>query len=283
MKSPAIRYHGGKFRLASWVLSFFPPHQTYVEPFGGAASVLLQKKQSYAEVYNDLDGDMVNFFRVLRDPVQCARLTELCYLTPFAREEFDLAYEATDDPVEQARRLTIRASMGFGSAGATKGATGFRVDTRRSYGTAQHIWAKYPAILSQIGQRMQGVLIENRPAMDVAAQHDGVDTLHFFDPPYVLSTRDPRASSPGSKYYRHEMTDEDHVAFLEGANALEGMAVICGYDSDLYDGHLKNWEKHQTSSRISAGRGAGVRMESLWINRACATALQRPRAQMEIE
>ncbi len=225
---------------------------------------------------------MVNFFRVLRDPVQCARLTELCYLTPFAREEFDLAYELTDDPVEQARRLTVRASMGFGSAGATKGATGFRVDTRRSYGTAQHIWAKYPAILSQIGQRMQGVLIENRPAMDVAAQHDGVDTLHYFDPPYVMETRDPRASSPGSKYYRHEMTDEMHGAFLTDAQKLEGMVVISGYDCPLYEAHLGAWEKHQTSSRISAGRGAGVREETLWINPACSAALKRPRQQADM-
>ncbi|CAB5540684.1 DNA adenine methylase [Citrobacter werkmanii] len=121
IKHPAIRYHGGKFRLASWIISHFPDHRCYVEPFGGAASVLLKKKQSEAEVYNDLDGDVVNLFRVLRDPVSSQALIDACALTPYSRVEFRCAYEPTDDPIEKARRLIVRATMGFGSAGATKG------------------------------------------------------------------------------------------------------------------------------------------------------------------
>jgi DNA adenine methylase len=280
--SPAIRYHGGKFRLAPWVLSFFPPHRCYVEPFGGAASVLLQKKRSYAEVYNDLDGDMVNFFRVLRDPDLCTRLVDQCVKTPFAREEFEAAYEETDDPIERARRLTVRAAMGFGSAGATKNVTGFRIDTRRSYSTAQHVWARYPDHLGVIGSRMGGVLIENRPALEVMAEHDAPDTLHYCDPPYVMSTRDERVMRPGARYYKHELSDDQHREFLTAAGKLNGMVIISGYDNPIYDELLAGWEKHTTSSRISSGRGTGLRTESLWLNAACSAALKRPRHQDDL-
>lgn len=132
---PALRYHGAKFRLAEWVMQFFPAHTCYVEPFGGAAGVLLQKPRAYAEAYNDLDGNVVNFFRVLRDPIQRQQLVDACVLTSYARDEFELSWEPTEEPIERARRLCIRAQMGFGSAGATKGVTGFRIDTKRG---AQH-------------------------------------------------------------------------------------------------------------------------------------------------
>ncbi|MEO9456893.1 DNA adenine methylase, partial [Chromobacterium phragmitis] len=186
---PALRYHGAKFRLAPWIISFFPPHQTYVEPFGGAAGVLLQKERAYAEIYNDLDGDVANFFRVLRNPLQRAMLIEAITMTPYSRSEFEQAWEPATDPIEQARRLAIRAQMGFGSAGATKGQTGFRIDSRREYGTAQQLWAYYPDQLADVGQRLAGVLIENAPAIDVMRQHDSVQTLHFVDPPYLHETR----------------------------------------------------------------------------------------------
>lgn len=283
MNNPALRYHGGKFRLAPWVLSFFPPHQCYVEPFGGAAGVLLQKPRCYAEVYNDLDDDIANFFRVLRDPEQSRRLIELCALTPFARTEFNMAYEPTDDPVEKARRIAIRAAMGFGSAGASKHVTGFRTDTRRKYGTAQHIWAKYPDTIASIGQRLAGVLIENKPAIDVIQAHDAIDTLHYCDPPYVFATRDPRAATAsGSRYYRHEMSDEDHVALLAKLRTLKGMVIVSGYPSDLYDGLLGDWERHSTGARISGGRGAELRTEVVWLNQACSEALRRPRTQSSL-
>lgn len=281
--TPALRYHGGKFRMAPWVTGFFPPHLCYVEPFGGAASVLLKKPRAYAEVYNDLDDDIVNFFRVLRDPDMVQKLVTACVLTPYARTEFMQANGDTTDPVERARRLAIRASMGFGSAGASKGGTGFRVDTRRKYGTAQSVWAKYPEHLAQIGQRFVGVLIENRPAISVIQQHDDVDTLIYADPPYVLSTRDPRASQPNSGYYRHEMTDVDHIELLDVLLAAKGMVLVSGYDNPIYAKKLDGWEKHQTTSRIAAGRGTTLAIENLWINPAASAALRRPRMQTNFE
>lgn len=163
IRHPAVRYHGGKFRLASWIISHFPAHRCYVEPFGGGASVLLKKEPSEAEVYNDLDGDVVNLFRVLRHPETSRALSEACALTPYSRDEFMQAYAPADNPVEQARRLVVRATMGFGSAGATKGKTGFRLDTKRNCATAQRIWARYPDNLAAVGSRFAGVLV-NRAA-----------------------------------------------------------------------------------------------------------------------
>jgi len=268
---PALRYHGGKFRLAPWIIGFFPPHEVYVEPFGGAAGVLLQKDRAYAEVYNDLDGDIVNFFRVLRDPALRRDLIEACRLTPYARDEFEAAYEPTDDPLERARRTCIRAAMGFGSAGATKASTGFRTDTRRKYGTAQHNWAAYPDAIGPIGERFSGVLIENRDAVAVIRDHDGHDTLHFVDPPYVHETRVMRARGG----YRHELDDAGHRMLLETLQGVDGMVVLCGYPCDLYDDALDGWERHETAARISAGRGTGVRTEVVWLNPACSAALAR--------
>lgn len=263
---PVLRYHGGKFRIAPWVIDHFPPHRTYVEPFGGAAGVMLQKPRAYSEVYNDLDSDVVNFFRVLRDPAQLDRLLQACAATPYARAEFEEAWEPVDEPVERARRLTIRAQMGFGSAGATKGTTGFRIDTKREYETAQHLWAWYPDAIANAGHRLTGVLIENRPAIEVMAQHDGPDTLHFVDPPYVHSTRVMGAGKAG--YYRHEMTDEQHIELLDFLNTLTGMVVLAGYRSELYDSRLQGWTRDETQARASAGRGGVARTEVLWLNDA---------------
>lgn len=274
MKAPAFRYHGGKFRLAPWVLQHFPAHQTYVEPFGGAAGVLLQKPRAYAEVYNDLDGDVVNLFRVLQDACQRDRLVEACMLTPYARSEFDLAWIQADEPVERARRLLIRAQMGFGSAGATKGATGFRIDVQRPYGTAQHSWVRFPYGLGEVAERFVGVLIENRPAIDVMRQHDTPRTLHYVDPPYMHSTRVLDAGKAG--YYRHEMTEVDHAALLDAVLELDGMVILSGYRSDLYDDRLRGWVRRETRARISAGRGTAMRTECLWINPAAQRSAAQP-------
>lgn len=270
---PALRYHGAKFRLAPWIMGFFPPHRCYVEPFGGAAGVLLQKPRAYAEIYNDLDGDVSNFFRVLRNPLQRAMLIEAVTLTPYSRSEFEQAVEPSDEPVERARRLAVRAQMGFGSSAATDGIAGFRIDSRREYGTAQHLWAYYPDQLADVGQRLAGVMIENRPAVDVMRQHDARDTLHFVDPPYVHETRALRSGGRG--YYRHEMSNDDHRALLDVLLGLEGYVVLSGYPSDLYEQALAGWEQHTTGSRISAGRGTAVRTECVWLNPACSAALHQ--------
>jgi len=161
LKHPLIRYHGGKFRIADWVISHFPVHKTYVEPFGGGASVLFTKEPSAIEIYNDLDNEVVNLFKVLREPEQRRSLEEKLYLTPFSRAEFYDAYNETEDPVEKARRMIIRAQMGFGSAGATKGKTGFRMAGGRQKNYEIALWERYPNRLLQFAERLKQVLIEN--------------------------------------------------------------------------------------------------------------------------
>ena len=270
---PVLRYHGGKFRLAPWVIRHFPPHRCYVEPFGGAAGVLIQKDRAYAEVYNDLDGDIVNVFRVLRDRAQCDDLIAQLLLTPYARDEFDAAYEPPTDPIERARRTLVRAEMGFGSAGATKGCTGFRIDTRRKHGTAQQLRARFPESLARVCARLSGVMIENRPALSIIDQHDAADTLFYVDPPYVMGTRNVGARH--GRYYACEMSDDEHVQLLDKLCAVKDMVVLSGYESALYLGALQGWSMASTEARISAARGAGIRTECLWMNPAASRELNR--------
>ena len=263
---PVMRYHGGKFRLAPWVMGFFPEHHTYVEPFGGAAGILMQKKPSQSEVYNDLDGDIVNVFRVLQNPELSTQLTEKLRVTPYAREEFVTSYEESTDPVEQARRTLIRSSMAFGSGGATKNRSGFRVDSARN-GTAAQLWPKYPALIKQFCDRLQGVIIENKDAIGVIENHDRQDTLFYVDPPYVLNTR--RAGSK-TKIYRHEMTDDQHQDLIQALVNIKGFVVLSGYDNEAYNDLLQGWEKHQKEATIAGNRGSSTRTECLWLNPACA-------------
>lgn len=263
IKHPAIRYHGAKFRLAPWIIELMPVHTCYVEPFGGAAGVLLQKPRSYAEVYNDLDSDVVNFFRVLRDLDLNRQLRDACLLTPYSREEFTRAYEYCDEPVERARRMVIRATMGFGSGGAAA-RTGFRGDTKRKYATAADLWARYPDNLAALCQRLQGVIIENKDALEIMRAHDVPTTLHYIDPPYLPEVRSWRGGT-----YRHEMNIEGHEQLLAVANTLQGMVMISGYDSELYNDYLKGWKKQTKKARISGGRGTTLRMECLWFSPSC--------------
>ncbi|MBN4665396.1 DNA adenine methylase [Pandoraea nosoerga] len=258
---PIMRYHGGKWRLADWIIAQFPQHKVYVEPFGGAASVLMKKPRSHGEVYNDLDGDMVNVMRVIQIPEMREALAEALAFTPYAREEFEKAWEFTDEPIERARRTFIRAEMGFGSAGATKGTTGFRIDSKRNYGTAMQIWTRVPEGLRAFGLRLQGVLLENRPALQVMRDHDTPHTLFYVDPPYVHDTR-----KMGAACYRHEMTDADHAKMLDTLLELEGMVVLSGYPHPAYDDRLTGWRRVETKARMAAGRGTGMRTEVLWIS-----------------
>lgn len=264
---PIMRYHGAKFRLAPWIMQFFPEHHTYVEPFGGAAGVLLQKPRSESEVYNDLDGEVVNVFRVLQDESKAKELTRRLLVTPYSRDEFNMSYDPSTDPVECARRTLIRSHMGFGSAGATRHPTGFRVDSAREYGTAAHLWSEYPRQVAMFCGRLNGVMIESRAALDVLTGHDRPNTLFYVDPPYVHQTR---VMGSNTRYYQHEMTNEDHEQLLLQLKELKGFVVLSGYDSDLYNDLLIGWEKHQTKARISGGRGTGIRTECVWLNQQCA-------------
>lgn len=271
---PLLRWHGGKWRLAPWIVDHLPRHRVYVEPFGGAASVLLRKPRSYAEIYNDLDGDVVNLFRVLRSP-DAARLVDMIRLTPFARDEFIAAYEHSDDPLEMARRLIVRSFMGFGTSGAAGLNTGFRANSSRSGTTPAHDWTNYPDALAITIERLAGVVVENRPALEVMRQHDGPDTLHYVDPPYMPETRSRKWRRAGQPYhvYRHELDEADHAELLEALNALRGMVVLSGYPSALYDAALSDWTRIE---RPAMADGARPRTEVLWLNRAAARAVEAP-------
>lgn len=259
---PVLRWHGGKWLLAPWIIAHFPEHRAYVEPFGGAASVLIRKPRSYAEVYNDLDGAVVNLFRVLRSG-HAGDLVESLRLTPFARTEFVQAYEPASDPVERARRLIIRSFMGFGSNGHNR-STGFRANSSRSGTAPAHDWANYPDCLTQVVERLRGVAIESKDAKAVMAQHDAPTALHYVDPPYMFEAR-----ADLSKDYAHELTDADHAELLTFLRGLRGMVVLSGYPCALYDEVLADWTR---VDRAALADGAKPRIEVLWINPAAASA-----------
>lgn len=281
---PVLRYHGGKWRLAHWILTFFPAHRVYVEPFGGAASVLLRKPRCYAEIYNDLDDEVVNVFRVLRDPASAVRLRDLLTLTPYSRADFEAAYLYADDDVERARRSIVKAFMGFGSgsihdprehgmrtrASTWKPPTGYRANSDRSGTTPAYDWSHYPEQIAAFCERMQGVVIENRRATAVLSTHDKTDALHYVDPPYVRSTRSLLKRRGTTGAYKHEMTDDDHRELSTVLHGLRGMVVLSGYPCELYDRELyADWERHE---RKHLADGARTRTEVVWLNPACAAA-----------
>lgn len=260
-----MRYHGGKWKLAPWIISYFPQHRIYTEAFGGAASVLIRKPRSYAEVYNDLDGEVVNVFKVFRD--NGPELLNRLWSTPFARDEFIESYHEHDDPIEQARRTIARSFMGFGSASVTsarhvskrfsKPATGFRANSNRSGTTPARDWANYADAAVNLIERFRGITIENKDAASVLLQHDQEACLHYVDPPYVKSSRDAGSD------YRHELTDDGHRELYSVLSNLVGKVIISGYHSELYDDLYAGWRRVE---RKALADGAAERTEVLWMN-----------------
>lgn len=259
-RRPILRYHGGKWKLAPWIIANFPAHRVYVEPYGGGGSVLLRKPRSYAEIYNDLDGEIVNLFRMVRDCGQDLR--RALELTPFSRTEFLESYETAEDPLEQARRTLARSYMGFGSSSASGNKTGFRANSNNSGTTPAHDWANFPAALVALTQRLRGVVLENKDAIEVMQTHDGIDTLHYVDPPYVHSTR-ARGNKYCKKGYRYEMTNHEHRALAAVLHELKGSVVLSGYPCALYDELYAGW--HRIENRGAHADGAKYRTEVLWL------------------
>lgn len=262
MDRPVLRYFGGKFLLAPWIISNMPKHRTYVEPFGGGASVLLCKPRSTAEVYNDLDIEVVNVFRVIRD--RPAELQLALEASPWARDEFKLSQEPSGDDLEQARRTLVRSHMGFADATTGPKHTGFRSVMSQGKPAAK-VWADFPPHVAVFGERFAGVCIENRDALQVMKEHDAVDTLHFVDPPYVHSTRS------STNNYRFEMDDSAHISLCAVLTNLKGMVMLCGYRNEIYE--TLGWHR---IDRESLADGANERVESLWLNDAAANGMAQP-------
>lgn len=260
VKRPALRYHGGKWRLAPWVISHFPKHSAYVEPYGGGASVLLRKQRVPTEIYNDLDSEVVNVFRVLQNPTTAKELEHLLERTPFARDEYNLSFEPELDHVERARRVIMRSFMGHSSKsifGTTTAKNAFR-SLRTGDASPAVDWSRYPACIDSFVERLTGVVIENRPALQVIENCDRPDTLIYVDPPYVSSTRRPNTGK-----YRHEMDDSEHEVLARTLSACKGHVILSGYDCDLYRDLYGDWQCLTKQHRADK---ASLRTECLWIS-----------------
>lgn len=264
---PLLRWLGGKYRLAGWIVSQMPEHRIYVEPFGGAASVLLRKPRAYNEVLNDLDEDLVNLYRVLRDPELARALVRRLRLTPYARQEYQLALRACVDPLERAARMIVRAHMGHGSNSARLDRpAGFRIDGRAGTTNVAREWAEFPRAMGAIIERLRTVTIECRPAAQLIDAYRTPKALIYADPPYLPETRsDKRKGQDSFHAYRHEMTAADHEALLDQLVDHEAMVMISGYPSKLYAARLRGWRCLTKDTRAHRDL---PRSECLWINPA---------------
>jgi DNA adenine methylase len=258
---------GGKWLLAPWIIRHFPAHRLYVEPFGGAASVLLRKPRSFIEIYNDTDGDVVNLFRVLRDPVSSDQLRRLLQMTPFSRVEFCDAYEFTNDSIERARRLVVRSFMGHGSnACSTHHRTGFRFDSTQQRTSPASDWCRWPAEIEALCSRLQGVSIENIDALALIRRVDAKESaaLYYVDPPYPRNAR-------GSLKLRYTNEFSRHKELAELLRQAQGAVVLSGYRCSLYDRLYRGWKRVEKNTYAD---GARKRTECLWLNPKTVTGME---------
>lgn len=271
---PVLRWHGGKWRLADWLVARFPPHRVYVEPFAGAASVLLRKPPAAVEVLNDRHRRLVNLFRLLRDPDQAARLADLVRLTPYAEIEYRAGREPAADPLEDARRLRVLSWQSHGSNGASGTGTGrarltgWRRGDRGGHSNSAREWATLWAQVVAWADRRRGVFIECADALAVIRRWDGPDVLFYCDPPYPRATRTARNGG-----YAHEFSDADHAALAAALHGIRGMAVVSGYPCPLYEALYGDWSRRAKRTLADAG---AWRTEALWLNPAAARRLRQP-------
>ena len=262
-----LPWYGSKSRHLPWLLPLLPQCKHYVEPFGGSAVVLLNRDPSPIETYNDINGEVVNFFRVLRD--QPNELITAIELTPSSREEFALAIYDTAEltPLERARRFCVLCQQAFGAAGNIATLSFWSSSVTHTFRgmstTVSRVLAKQQN-LAYVAQRLLTVQIEDRPALDCIKRYDSPDTLFYCDPPYVHETR-----RKNFNYSNNEMTTEEHKELAALLNSVQGKVALSGYEGDLYnDLYLSpKWTKHYDKRKgTTAAKNRSARQEVLWVN-----------------
>jgi DNA adenine methylase len=259
----AFGWYGGKFNHLNWLLPLLPPCHHYCEPFGGSAAVLLNREPSPVETYNDIDGEVVNFFKVLRE--QKEALIEAIGLTPFSREEFALAIPAPSSPIsdlERARRFFVRARQvrtGLAQTASIGRWANCKNTSRAGMFGAVSRWLGSVEGLAEIAERLLRVQIENRPAFDVIKLYDDKDTLFYCDPPYPHETRGD------AKAYKYEMTNVDHMALAKLLSKVKGKVAISGYRGSIMDQLYKDWRRIEAPAKM-AHSIKKMRTEILWVN-----------------
>lgn len=234
-----IKYPGSKWRIAEWIISFFPEHHSYLEPFFGSGAVLFNKKRSHIETINDMDGDVMNFFDwVKRDP---ERLASAVWKTPYSRKEYDRSFQKQKDDFQRALSFCVKLNMGHGFR-TSGGKVGWKMDVQgRERAYALRDWNQFPERIIEAAARLKEVQIECRPALDVIRRFDFENVLIYADPPYLLETR-------YGKQYRKEMSEKDHIELLETLTGSKAKVILSGYESSLYDKMLDGWQKTYINS-----------------------------------
>lgn len=250
-----IKYPGSKWSLAEEIISLFPGHHSYLEPYFGSGAVLFNKPRSNIETVNDLDGNVVNLFRWIRDDPE--KLAHEIYFIPYARQIYEDAFLAVpEDSLQKAVNFYIRLNMGHGFR-TTGEKVGWKNDVQgRERAYAAQDWCNLPEKIMQAAERLRGVQIENRPALELIPRFNFKNVLIYCDPPYMLQTRH-------GKQYRCEMDDKDHEALLEILLQHKGYVAISGYDTELYNDMLAGWCRYEMDAYSQVG---SKKREILWTN-----------------
>lgn len=264
---PPVGYFGAKTTIAAQIAALLPTHEHYVEPYAGSLAVLLAKPPSRMETVNDLDRDLMTFWRLLRD--RPADLERACALTPHGRAELQAAYLPASDELERARRVWVQLTQG---RGRTLRATGwcYYQDPAGSTLSMPGYLRGYVARIAPAAARLAAVSLECRPALDLIGaygQHRSV--LLYVDPPYLASTRHDAAR------YQHEMaSDAEHRKLADALRECSAAVVLSGYHSPLYADLYRGWHRHEIRTLTSNGRGDKARTEVLWSNRPLSATLK---------
>jgi DNA adenine methylase len=252
--APVLRWPGSKWRVAGWIVAHLPRHDVYLEPYFGSGAVFFRKPPSRVETVNDLSGDVVNLFRVIR--ARGDELAAAVEMTPWARAEWDASAAVCDDDLERARRFLVRCWQAYGSRERDRQTWKREVRAGGDVLVTSR-WRRLPARIVATALRLREAQIECAPALDLIERHRDGETLIYADPPYLPSVRTRGAQ------YRHEMGEVDHVALLAALRAHPGPVLLSGYDSPLYADVLTDWRHVARRGPIEGG---GSRLESLWIN-----------------
>ena len=248
---PVLKYAGAKWRLADWIGGLLPPHEIYLEPFFGSGAVFFRKAPARLETINDIDGNVVNLFRVLRE--QTEQLAALVELTPWARDEYYASYEKSGNDLEDARRFLVRCWQAFGTMTAAR--TGWRHSATGRSTVMPQQWNGLPDRLAAAAIRLKDAQIENMDAVQLIKKYNDPRCLIYADPPYTPETR-------RKNIYAEEMTVEQHVQMLEALKAHGGSVVLSGYENELYNDMLQGWRRVEKHALAERGQ---TRTEIVWI------------------